>query len=191
MFNARLKKRIRSQDGLRTGTRLMTCAVFILRHNFINRIHRLSNRTTCFRTTGSSFISLLVMLTLLMFTPAQYSFASEKKPQPFVVSGVIINSHNADLIERFAQYLSKQSGYPLQVVYVNKYAQLSRVLRENPKAVGWTCGAPYVQDSETNGQKLVAVPLFNKKPTYHSLVLTRRDRPEKTLADFKNGVLAY
>jgi len=191
MFNARLQKRSRSQDGLRTGTRLVICTELILRHNFIDRIHRLCNSSACPETSGSSFIGLLLIITLLMFTPAQCSFASEKKPQPFVVSGVIINSHNADLIERFARYLSERSGYPLQVVYVNKYAELSRVLREKPKAVGWTCGAPYVQDSNTSGQKLVAVPLFDKKPTYHSLVLTHRDRPEKTLADFKGAVLAY
>jgi len=81
-----------------------------------------------------------------------------------VVSGVIINSNNGNLIERFTRYLSTQSGYPLQAMYVNKYAELSRVLRDDPKAVGWTCGAPFVEDYDTTGQQLVAVPLFNKKP---------------------------
>lgn len=65
------------------------------------------------------------------------------------------------------------------------------MLRENPDAVGWTCGAPYVQDSEASGQQLIAVPLLNKKPTYYSLILTRTGRSEKTLADFKHSVLAY
>ncbi len=140
--------------------------------------------------TNRQFASLL--FTILLITgqthPAQ---ASDNTQQPFVVSGVIINSQNGNLIERFTQYLSAQSAYPLQLVYVNNYTELSRVLRENPKAVGWTCGMPYVQDSQLDGQQLVAVPLFNNKPSYHSLILTRSDRREKTLADFKDGVLAY
>lgn len=128
---------------------------------------------------------------LLITGQIQQARAADTTQQSFVVSGVIINSHNGNLIERFTDYLSTKSGYPLQVAYVNKYSELSRALRENPKAVGWTCGAPYVQDSEANGQQLIAVPLFNNKPTYHSLILTRSDRSEKTLADFKGGVLAY
>ncbi len=143
------------------------------------------------KITGGSFVSHLLTISLLILAQAQQAQASDKTQHPFVVSGVIINSYNGNLIERFTRYLSTQSGYPLQVMYVNKYAELSRVLRENPKAVGWTCGAPYVEDNDTTGQQLVAVPLFNKKPTYHSLILTRRDRSEKTLADFKGGVLAY
>ncbi|VAW60129.1 hypothetical protein MNBD_GAMMA08-1928 [hydrothermal vent metagenome] len=64
-------------------------------------------------------------------------------------------------------------------------------MRNDPHAIGWTCGAPYVQDHKMFKQQLVAVPTFNQRPTYYSIVLTRIDRSEKTLADFKDGVLAY
>ena len=141
--------------------------------------------------TRKQFIYHIFTIFLLIIGQTGQAQASDNIQQPFVVSGVIINSNNGNLIERFTQYLSTQSGYPLQVVYVNKYAELSRVLRENPKAVGWTCGAPYVHDSETSGQQLVAVPLFEQKPSYHSLILTRSEHNEKSLADFKGGVLAY
>jgi len=117
--------------------------------------------------------------------------ASKDTQHPFVVSGVIINSGSADLIQRFTKYLSERADYPMRVVYVNEYSELSRTLKNNPDAVGWTCGAPYVQDSDSTGQQLVSVPLFNNKPTYHSLILSRRNRPEKELADFKGGILAY
>lgn len=149
-----------------------------------------SMKKTDIKMTGRLFVSLSFTM-LLLFGQTYPAQASDSELQPFVISGVIINSHNGDLIERFTQYLSAKSAYPLQVVYVNKYAELSRVLHENPKAVGWTCGAPFVQDNQLDGQQLVAVPLFNNKPTYHSLILTRSNRSEKTLADFKGGVLAY
>lgn len=141
--------------------------------------------------TAKNNIYFLIAVTLLMMGQALHAQPLNNTHQPFVVSGVIINSDSASLIERFIKHLSTRAGYPLRVVYVNKYSELSRILRKNPKAIGWTCGAPYVQDSESAGQQLIAVPLFNKKPTYHSLILTRSNRTEKTLADFKNGVLAY
>lgn len=141
--------------------------------------------------TSKQFVFHLFTISLLIIGQTNQARASDVIQQPFVVSGVIINSQNGNLIERFTQYLSTESGYPLQVAYVNKYAELSRALRENPKAIGWTCGAPYVQDSEADGQQLIAVPLFNKKPSYHSLILSRRDRSETKLVDFEGGVLAY
>ena len=147
------------------------------------------NQTT--KMTSKQFVFYLFTISLLIIGQTDQARANDVIQQPFVISGVIINSENGNLIERFTDYLAAKSGYPLQVAYVNKYADLSRALRRNPEAVGWTCGSPYVQDSTSDGQQLVAVPLFNKKPVYHSLVLTRTDRSEKTLADFKGGVLAY
>jgi phosphonate transport system substrate-binding protein len=194
MFNASLKNLVRKWNALHIGTHLAMDNTMIISHAIFARRSRgrcVAETGTDFSITVRRFARHLFTISLLIIGQTHYAQASDEIPQPFVVSGVIINSYNGDLIERFTQYLSTRSGYPLQVVYVNKYSELSRVLRENPEAVGWTCGAPYVQDSEANGQQLVAVPLLNKKPTYHSLILTRTGRSEKTLADFKGGVLAY
>ncbi len=194
MFNVSLKNLVRKWNDLHTGAYLTMGSTLITpRALFARRSHdkRITETQTDFRMTVRQFVYHLFTISLLIIGQTHYAQASDKIQQPFVVSGVIINSYSGNLIERFTRYLSTKSGYPLQVVYVNKYSELSRVLRENPEAIGWTCGAPYVQDSETSGQQLVAVPLLNKKPTYHSLILTRTGRSEKTLADFKGGVLAY
>jgi phosphonate transport system substrate-binding protein len=133
----------------------------------------------------------IFIIVLLIVGQNAFAKSTGSKIHSFVVSGVIINSDNAGLIERFSQYLASQSGYPLKVVYVNKYSELSRTLRENPDAIGWTCGAPFVQDQKSDGQQLIAVPLFNKKPTYYSVIVTQSNRTEKSLVDFKGKVLAY
>lgn len=135
-----------------------------------------------------SFIGLCLLLLSGSFSHAQHV---DDLSNPFVVTGVIVNSDNANLIERFVAYLARQSGYPLRLVYVNSYTDLSIALRANPNAIAWTCGVPYVQDHKSGGQQLVAVPLFNGEPTYHSLILTSSGRTEKTLVDFKGAVLAY
>ncbi len=128
----------------------------------------------------------LVVLSLLV---ASYSMALAS--HAFVVSGVVVNSGNAQRLERFVRVLSESADYPMHVVYASSYTELSNILRDDPDSVGWACGAPFVEDHETYGQQLVAVPLFRGKPLYHSLIITRRGRKEKRLADFKGDVLAY
>ena len=130
-----------------------------------------------------------ILLLCLPLHPAQAH--KDQSPHPFIVSGVIVNSDAAALIESFAKVLSEAAGYSLRVRFVDSYRALSEALREDTNALGWTCGAPFVEDHQRDGQQLVAIPLFRGQPTYHSLIITRRDRPERTLLDFKGEVFAY
>jgi len=113
------------------------------------------------------------------------------KEHLFVVSGVITNGGSDDKIEKFVDMIEKNTGYALRTMYVNSYERLSHVLRDNPDALGWTCGAPYVEDSEHDGQQLIAVPLLNNLPTYSSFIITRKDNNKKALVDFKDKIFAY
>ena len=112
-------------------------------------------------------------------------------PHEFVVSGVVVNSGNAKLMDRFVAELSRKSGYPLTPRFVATYSELSTILRQHPDALAWTCGGPFVEDSIKDGQQLISVPLLHGEPVYHSLIMTRKERPEKGLLDFKGQVLAY
>ncbi len=136
-------------------------------------------------------LPLLLVTGWLFCFHAMVLAESTKATHPFVVTGVIKNSNSAMLLEKFSQYLSKHADYPLNVIYAANYTDLTHIMRQDPKAIGWTCGAPYVQDQQSDKQQLVAVPAFNPQATYYSVVLTRSNRKEKTLADFKNAVLAY
>jgi len=113
------------------------------------------------------------------------------KEHLFVISGVVVNSNSSQKIENFIQMIENKSGYKLKPFYVSSYTRLSEVLRQNPDALGWTCGAPYVEDSLKDGQQLIALPLFNGTPTYSSFIVTRRSEKANRLSDFKNRVFAY
>ena len=109
---------------------------------------------------------------------------------PFIVSGVVRTSE-AKILKTFVSYLSQESDYPMYLVYAESYQALSDILENNTSAVAWTCGVPYVEDSEAFGQQLISVPLFRGKPVYHSVIITRTERAEKNLAEFSGGVFAY
>ncbi|MCU7834549.1 MAG: PhnD/SsuA/transferrin family substrate-binding protein [gamma proteobacterium symbiont of Taylorina sp.] len=125
-------------------------------------------------------VSFLWLIPLLSFADSRHLF---------VASGVL--EADAQLVKDFAHYLAEHSNYPMKILFAKNYAALSDVLNKNPNAVAWTCGAPYVEDQQKNGQQLVAVPLFKGKPSYHSLIITLHGRPEKALLDFKDQVFAY
>lgn len=131
-----------------------------------------------------------ILLSLATLSAVAHS-GHASRPHPFIVSGVVINSDAAAQIEALANMLGKAAGYPLQVQFAKSYSALSDGLRNDPYAIGWTCGAPFVEDHIRDGQQLIGVPLFRGQPTYHSLIITRQGRPEKSLLDFKGQVLAY
>lgn len=134
---------------------------------------------------------LLCALMLLMNPLGAGAAAADGKTHMFVVSGVLLNSGNGRLINEFTDYLSASSGYTLRPVFVESYRQLSNKLRDHPDALGWNCGAPYVEDRREHGQQLIAVPLFQGKPLYHSLILARSGRQERRLLDFRDQVFVY
>jgi len=132
-----------------------------------------------------------LLLSLSFVSIVLLADTSQKDEHLFVVSGVIVNSDSSQKIENFIQMIEEKSDYSLKPFYVNSYMRLSEVLRQNPDALAWTCGAPYVEDSVKDGQQLVAVPLFNGVPTYSSFIVTRKSEKANKLVDFKGSVFAY
>lgn len=143
-----------------------------------------------------NFLRLLVLwpLTVLMafwFNTGRAAESAGQEPHVFVVSGVLVNSGNGRAIADFVGYLSRRADYPMRAVFVDSYRQLSIILRDKPDAVGWNCGAPYVEDQKEYGQQLIAVPLFQGRPLYHSLILSRSGGAEQRLLDFRDRVFVY
>ncbi len=128
---------------------------------------------------------------IVLFALAPFSTHAAQPSTPFVVSGVTSNSGAARSMQYFVDYLNQHSNLNLQIHYADSYSKLSNIMRNNPQAFGWTCGAPYVEDAANDQQQLISVPLFKKQPTYHSLIITSKIRPEKHLLDFKGKIFAY
>ncbi len=137
------------------------------------------------------FRNIIVLLIAMVLVAPDKIIAHERGIHHFVVSGVVVNSGNGKNIQGFVDYLSTQSNYQMEVVFVDSYENLSAYLRAHPDAIAWTCGAPYVEDARADGQQLISVPLFNGVPEYSSIILTKKGSSEKTLNDFKGKVFVY
>jgi len=133
-------------------------------------------------------IGLLLAMTGTFAIPAE---SGERPGNALVISGVVLEQGNNPLISRFANWLAIKADYPLTPNFAESYQQLSESLHDNPLSLAWTCAVPYVEDYASDQQQLIAVPLLHGSATYHSLVVSRAGRTEKTLADFKGQVFAY
>lgn len=116
---------------------------------------------------------------------------SSDKAYTFVFSGVVLNSGNAHLLQRFIDYVAEQSRLDIQTVFVADYSKLSAMLSEQPNTMAWTCGLPYVQDQQRYGQQLVSVPVIDGSAYYYSVVIARKQEKSKNLLDFENRIFAY
>ncbi len=154
------------------GITMLTPLLWLVRENALSRI----------------IVVILIGMVTIIHARADTDTGSS---HPFVISGVVINSGASKTLNDFVAYLSQQSDYPMQPVFVSTYEELSLLLRKHPNAIGWTCGAPFVEDSIKDGQQLIGVPLLKGKPMYYSLVIRARGRKEQSLADFGGQVLAY
>lgn len=132
-------------------------------------------------------VVLYALFSLLFVSSAH---AQEAK-NSMVLSGVVLEGGHHELTDKFISWLSRKADYPLSVRFTSSYQGLSESLREHSKDLAWTCGVPFVEDHASDGQQLIAVPLFKSAPEYYSLVVTRAGRPEKTLQDFEGKVFAY
>ncbi len=133
----------------------------------------------------------LVTYVILLFLYTSASYANHPGDIPFVVSGVVSDSSGARDIRQFVEYLKRKSGINFKIYYADNYSKLSSIMRQKPVSIGWTCGAPFVEDHKQDKQQLISVPLFHKKPLYHSLIITSVKNKEQKLADFKGKIFAY
>lgn len=133
----------------------------------------------------------IIPFILLFSLYTQHAFAEAEKSTPFAISGVVSDSSGSASIKQFVRYLRNKTNINFEIYYASNYSKLSRVLRDNPHAFGWTCGAPYVEDEKQDQQQLVSVPLFKGQPLYHSLIITAIKNSEKKLLDFKGKIFVY
>jgi len=130
----------------------------------------------------------VVLCVVGLLVSPQLSSAGASK---LTFSGVVLDHGANPVLEHFTIWLSEHANYSLKPTYMGSYQDISNYLQEHRACLAWTCGVPFVQDHQQDGQQLLVVPLFRGEPTYHSLVVRRAGRNEAKLLDFKGEVFAY
>lgn len=131
---------------------------------------------------------LAVSLYVLVLLPVLPAYAQDIK----VGFTAVITKEDAESIYSFLDYISKKTGLALTPVFAKSYDEMDYFLSIGKVDIAYICGGPYVEGRERYGYKILAVPLNRDgKPYYYSLVITRKEKPYKSLLDFKGKPYAF
>lgn len=103
----------------------------------------------------------------------------------------VVAKEDVKSVERFLEYLSKRTGYAFVPVFTKSYDEMNYLISRGMVDIAYICGAPYVEDKDHAGFKLLAVPLYKGKPYYYSYVITKRGKSYASILDFKGKPYAF
>jgi phosphonate transport system substrate-binding protein len=132
--------------------------------------------------------ALILCCTLFgIMTPA---FAtSEGVPIRIGLTPVFLHDQTA-FVNEWRSYLETRLKRPVVVIQRASYREITELLRNGKLDFAWLCGYPFITNRSKIG--LVAVPLYQGKPTYRSyLIVPATDKKTTLIADLRDKVFAF
>jgi phosphonate transport system substrate-binding protein len=111
-------------------------------------------------------------------------------PIRFGLTAAVVRE-NLDLYERWAAYLGRKVGRPVQFVQRRSYREAMELLEIGEHDFSWICSFPYAKYRDAKFFGLMAVPVFEGEPLYRSYIIVNKLSSQRTLADLEGRVFAY
>jgi phosphonate transport system substrate-binding protein len=134
----------------------------------------------------SRAFSLLFLAVCILYGGSE---ASAREGYHIGITPVILADRTSFLID-WQTYLTQRLNQPVEFIQRQTYREIVDLLLESDLDAAWLCGYPYVR--HRSELKLLSVPLFRGKQTYHSyLIVPSTDTKTQNILDLKNKVFAY
>jgi phosphonate transport system substrate-binding protein len=137
-----------------------------------------------------SFARTVLALGAVLVLGGANAADAPKQPIRFGLTAAVARE-NLDLYERWAAYLGRKVGRPVQFVQRRTYREAMEMLETGEHDFSWICSAPYAKYRDSNIFGLMAVPVFDGKPLYQSYIVVQKDRSFRTIGDLEGRVFAY
>lgn len=127
-----------------------------------------------------------------MFVALRGTAAADNTDGPirFGLTAAVVRE-NLDLYERWATYLGRKVGRPVQFVQRRTYREAMEMLETGEHDFAWICSFPYAKFRDSKFFGLMAVPVFDGAPLYRSYIVVQKDRAFRTIDDLEGHVFAY
>jgi phosphonate transport system substrate-binding protein len=114
---------------------------------------------------------------------------ADKMPLRIGLTPVFLDDQ-AGFIDRWRAYLAERTSRSIDFVQRGSYREIGELLHQGKLDVAWVCGYPYVRSHQF--MRLLAVPEFAHRPTYHSyLIVPKADTTTKSILDLRGKVFAF
>lgn len=132
--------------------------------------------------------ALFLCCTLFGFTPFA-SAATPATPIRIGLTPVFLHDQTA-FVQAWRVYLEARLQRPVTFIQRASYREITELLRNGKLDFAWLCGYPFVNNRPH--VSLLAVPLYQGKPTYRSyLIVPASDKQTASVADLRDKVFAF
>ncbi|HQS58786.1 MAG: ABC transporter substrate-binding protein [Gallionellales bacterium 35-53-114] len=134
---------------------------------------------------------LAILFILLSFTA---NASTDKQDLPLAPLRIgltpVFLDDQAAFLNKWRDYLQHKLERPVIFVQRGSYREVVDLLRDGKLEFAWLCGYPYIRNKRQF--HLVAVPLYQDEPVYHSyLIVPATDTKTTSLADLRGKVFAF
>ncbi len=113
------------------------------------------------------------------------------QPVRIGVASMITPVDTVKYFQEIIDYIGEQIGQPVQMVHRRTYEEMDTMLERGEVNVAFICSASYVMDHDKFGVELLAAPVVNGRPSYHSYIIVHKDSPVKSFSELKGSVFAF
>lgn len=113
-------------------------------------------------------------------------------PQPIIRIGLtpVILDDQTQFLQRWRRWLENRLGVEVEFIQRPRYRDITDLLLNRTLTAAWICGYPFVQSRAQ--LRLLAVPMYQGKPLYQSLVITGAvGQPPSSLEEMAGKVFAF
>ena len=108
--------------------------------------------------------------------------AAADRPIQFGLTAAVVRE-NLDLYERWAAYLGRKVGRPVEFVQRRTYREAIELLQTGEHDFSWLCSYPFAQYRDAKFFDLMAVPVFEGQPLYRAYLIVHKDSPIRSLEE--------
>ena len=117
------------------------------------------------------------------------TLAADVAPVRIGLTPVFLDDQTA-FVNAWRIYLEQRLERPVVFVQRARYREINDLLRASKLDFAWVCGYPFVSNRDV--MTLLAVPVYQGKPTYRSyLIVPAADRTTSSIADLRGKIFAF
>ncbi len=108
----------------------------------------------------------------------------------FGVTSVALKQDAKNIFD-LTTFLSKETGVKITPKFAKSYDEIKQMLEKREVDFAYVCGATYIEAKHSASLEILALPYFDNKPFYKSLVIARDEDEANSLLSFENRIFAF
>ena len=134
--------------------------------------------------------ALVALFGLLLALTSGPAVTADVSPIRFGITAAVVRE-NLDLYDRWAAYLGRRVGRPVQFVQRRSYREAMELIEIGEHDFSWICSFPYVKYRASNPDRSPRDARVPGAALSNPDTIVQKDSPSRTMANLEGKVFAY